>query len=244
MGCGRTRAAMLVVLTCGVTGLLTGCAGPSITAHGGGRGGNRLAPLSAAIGATNTTRAALIADLATDDAAVRAADSADQTALAGDREAAEGLVPAAASAVGMAAAQTARARAEVTAYSNALTQLGAAGPAAPITAAQRQAIAAVVTAGMTEAGALRGAVAVYTSALPTYVALVADQRLWLSHANIGFFTTVVQAGDAYQVARNDQIAPLGRAREAIAAANAPRNAASGPMDAALTAARNALASLS
>lgn len=211
--------------------------------RGSGAAGNRLAPLSAAIGATDSSRAALLADLRADDAAAAAADIADTAALSGSAAAVATLLAASTRAVTAATTTAARTRAEVVTYADALGQLQTAADHAPISAGQRRAIAAVVTAGRTEAAALRSTAVAYGSALPTYQQLGGVERSWLGHADSGWFATTAVAAGAYQVARSGLSAPLAQARQAISAANATRQAVTGPAEAALAAARTALASL-
>jgi hypothetical protein len=229
---------VLAAVALAACGASTGGSGPA------GPSGNRLAALSSAIAATNDTRAALLADVGADDTAVRTADAADQAALAGARDTAAPLIPAAHTDLVAAAASAARARAEVTGYSNALLQLSTATTDAPISAVQKAAIGAVVSAGRAEAAALRTSVAVYDAAFPTYQTVVAVQQLWYTHANAGWFYTPAEAGGAYQVALTHDEAALSFERQAIATANTARPAATDAMTAALTAARTALASLS
>jgi hypothetical protein len=222
---------VLAAVALAACGASTGGSGPA------GPSGNRLAALSSAIAATNDTRAARLADGG-------AAETAGRPALAGARDTAAPLIPAAHTDLVAAAASAARARAEVTGYSNALLQLSTATTDAPISAAQKAAIGAVVSAGRAEAAALRTSVAVYDAAFPTYQTVVAVQQLWYTHANAGWFYTPAEAGGAYQVALTHDEAALSFERQAIATANTARPAATDAMTAALTAARTALASLS
>lgn len=206
--------------------------------------GNPLARLSAAITATNATRAAVLTALANADTAVADADNADEEALAGNRSAAGATVVRAETEVPAAAAAAAGTAAAAASYGSALTELAAAATTAHLDSPQAQAVAAVVTAGRSEQSAQRVAADAYAVALPTYDALASVEQTWYAHANAGWFATAQESGGAYQVARLPYASRLQQAQAALTAADAGRQASSGPMRSALARARAALAALS
>lgn len=223
---------------------LAACGSASGEGSGGaGSASDRLAGLSAAIDATNMTRSATSAALAQADAAVTTADSADELALAGDRAGAATPVSTAAAAVGTATAAAIGTSADASAYTAAIGRLGIAEAAAPLSRAQHAAVAQVVSAGRAEAASFESAAAAYAAVWPTYTAVVGLERTWYAHANAGWFATAQEAGGAYQVARQPQLPSLTAAQQRLSAVDAQRRAASTPMQAALDAARTALASL-
>lgn len=224
--------------------VLAGCGARSGAARPGAGTSNPLARFSAAIAATNTTRAAVLTALANADTAVADADTVDDEALAGNRAAARPTVARAVTEVHAAAAAAAGTQAAATSYGSALTELAAAAATAHLDVTQRQAVAAVVRAGHDEQSALLVAAEAYTAVLPTYDAVVTVEQTWYDHANAGWFATAQESGGAYQVARLPYAPRLQQAQSALSAAEARRQAASGPMQSALERARAALATLS
>lgn len=221
--------------------VLAGCGAGTVTRRPAG--GDPLTGLSDAIAATNASRAAALTALAGADAAAADTERADQDALAGDRAAAGPVLSRADTEVRAAAAAAAGTRSAATSYAEALGALAGAAGTAPLSAAQEQAVAGVVTAGRREATALRTAADAYARAWPAYLSVVGVEQAWYAHANAGWFATAQESGGAYQVARLPDTPALRQAGAALAATDAGRRAASGPMQTALARGRAALAAL-
>jgi hypothetical protein len=196
--------------------------------------------LGGAIGDVNAARARLATDASAIGTAAAKIDDVDDVAVDGNRDAVRNRRGAAANALRPASVAARRYNKDVRGYEAAITALAAADGEG-LRADQRAAVDGVVTSARAEARELHRYAAMVASVWPRYELLESNQRVWFARSSNGWYRDQHEAAGAY-VVLSDR-AGLAPARRSLAAADGRRLAAARACDAAIAAARGALASL-
>ncbi len=224
--------------------VLPGCGAGPVSTRGPQGTTTGLARLDSAIQGFDAGRAKVVAQTSAIVAGATALDAADAACALGDRPQAATARATALSAVAAARASLAELPAALQDYRMRVTELAAASKAATsLSAPQRAAVAAVVTASAAEAEAADAFRLAGATAWPAYAELDQAQATWLTRATRGWYRSTQESANAYAVLVQDQRGALTRARTLLHRVDQARRPVSERVSAALTAADAALTPL-